>query len=663
MQYYNNILAIEARWLISQGIVSEGNYSKLAQRGDLQVVRRGCRGQEALVSYESMPERFRRQVDAVVGDAYKAARVNVVEEAIEHSAAASSFFDEYTLEDGRHLPQDKRREYYANAIVLDAIHKITAHRSAKRRALGSKSVRQWEQIAETVMEIDRTRYPHDLPQNARSLERKYKEYQKTGYESLIHKTYITQNKNAAKVLNAEQQSVMVMLISDPRKLDNEQVASMYNVFAGEMGWKTITGSAVAVWRDRLGDTIYARRNGRVADSNNKAMQVKRRRTEYALCYWTMDGWDAELLYQAQTTRKDGTNVTTYHNSVTVVVVLDTCCKYPIGYAIGDHETPALIREALRNAERHVEELFGRMYRVQQLQSDNYAIKNLRPLYEQISKYVTPASVHNAKTKIIEPWFKYFNKTYCQMQPNWSGFGVTSRKELQPNNEALNAYRKDFPDYEGVCQQIDRFMAMERAKLIEEYRACFAKMPAEYQIALPREQYLLAFGERTERKALMRGNGLLITISGHKRQYDCFDQQFRQHASTPWTVCYDPTDPSKAMAINEDETLQFMLEEKYVQPMALVDRTAGDSEELQRVHEFNYQRQVRNYETMCEHEETFIDLVHGNRELATLSKLLIPDSTGQHKDQRNAARLSPSKRKAIAYAEVVEDDADDIYNLY
>jgi len=39
--------------------------------------------------------------------------------------------------------------------------------------------------------------------------------------------------------------------------------------------------------------------------------------------------------------------TTYTNRKTAVIVLDACKKYPIGYAIGDHESPALIRWALR----------------------------------------------------------------------------------------------------------------------------------------------------------------------------------------------------------------------------------------------------------------------------------------------------------------------------
>ena len=44
--------------------------------------------------------------------------------------------------------------------------------------------------------------------------------------------------------------------------------------------------------------------------------------------------------------------------------------------------------------------------------------------------------------------------------------------------------------------------------------------------------------------------------------------------------------SEILAVNEDGSLQYLLEEKHVQPMALADRADGDSEQLERVKEFN-----------------------------------------------------------------------------
>lgn len=639
MQYYNNILCVEAGWMIEAGVINKPNYDKLSRLGDIRVVRRGCRGCEALVDYESLPERFKRLIKAAVKDPHAAARENVLESYIEHSVEASAYYEDYTTADGRHLPAEKRREYYANAIVLEGIGRFTADRNARRRAMGAKTVRFWESVAETAQELDRTRYPHSLPSNARSLERKYKAYREDGYISMIHKTYISQNKNAAKVQDEYQTGVLVQLASDPRNLDNAQVARLYNMLAGQMGWKKITASTVGVWRDKLDDDIYARRHGATAYRNNKAMQVKRSAPTYPMYYWTLDGWDAELLYQ---THENGRTILS--SDITIVVVLDACLKYPIGYAIGTHENPTLIKAALRNAAQHTEELFGQMYRTAQLQSDNYSIKKMMPLYSQMGDKATPARAHNAKAKVIEPWFVRFNKKYCQMQLNWSGYGVKSRKELQPNSDFLNKLKYSFPDFEGVCRQLESFILIERNRLRDEYLRLWGEMPSENRFPLSYNQYLMLYGETTGQRSLLRGSGLAVTIRGVKRHYDCFDEEFRRHASVRWEVRYDPDNLSRAMAVNEDETLQFMLEEKYVQPMALIERKEGDYEELQRVMEFNRRHEAAIAGRLGEKLETataFID-AHtppDKRRLELLQKLMLCDSDGQHKDRRNEARLS------------------------
>src|SRR5690606_8235724 len=114
----------------------------------------------------------------------------------------------------------------------------------------------------------------------------------------------------------------------------------------------------------------------------------------------------------------------YSNRLVIVVVLDAVNKYPVGYAIGDRENSNLIQEANRNAIMHMKELFGNSYRPWQLQSDRYALKKLTPFYQAVAHLHTPAAVGNAKSKIIEPYFKYLNKECQKYFPhNWSGFNI------------------------------------------------------------------------------------------------------------------------------------------------------------------------------------------------------------------------------------------------
>ena len=656
MEYYNNILAVEARELVDVGIFSWANYKRLANNGHLRVIRRGCRNVVALVDFVSMPDQYKESYAKAknVKSVYSLLQNNVIADRIKHDTAISEFYETHLLPDGRHLKPATQREYYANAIILNAIDIYLALRKGKRGTMGHKSSRSWEFIAQKVEDLDRDQYPHSLPNNPRRLEDKYRKYKAEGLEGLIHKNFL--NKSAAKVDDDIKASVMIELLADPRNLNDEQVRGLYNMVADKMGWKKISRATVAVWREKYDIEIYAGRRGSVALSNNKAMQVKRQAPAYPLYLWTLDGWDVELMYQETTTNKKGHSVTTYTNRPTVVVVLDACCKYPIGYAVGTHETPELTKAALRNAAHHTAELFGSMYRTQQIQSDRYAFNALKDYYAGVAERVIPARAKNAKAKIIEPYFNQINRKYCQLMGNWSGFGITSDKNKQPNTEFLNKYKNMFPDFEGVCRQVAMIIERERTDKVEQYKALYNEMPEQHKISLSTESYLLQFGETTGHRNLLQGSGLKITINGVKRDYDCFDINFRRHSSTRWEIRYDPDNLGCVLAVNEDQSLRFILEEKYIQPMALIERKEDDYKQLQRVNDYNEQLAEHITEVRAIAGEKTRGILDGVRAIDTLQKLMITDSNGQHKDRRNDQRALPP-------LETATEEQEDIFDRY
>jgi hypothetical protein len=599
------------------------------------------------VAYDSLPVVLRRQVGERIGNPYDAVRRGFVDSYIEHSSAAGDWFDAYRLEDGRCLPRETRREYYYNSIVLEAIGRLLEAKRSRRAALGRGMRINWENLSEDVQSLDREKYPHNLPVNPRRLRDRYMAYRREGYGSLIHGSFA--NKNAQKVDDAVKQSLLIELLADPRNFDNAQIMRLYNVMAAKMSWTKISESTVGVWRNRYDLEIYAGRRGGSEFWNAKGMQAKRRAPAYPLYYWSMDGWDVELLYQ----RTEG-GATTYHHRATVVVVLDACLKYPVGYAVGTHETPELILAALRNAALHTRELFGKMYRVSQLQSDRYAIKKMRPAYEGMAKYVTPARVKNAKAKVVEPYFKDLNKRYCQMQRNWSGFGIVSNRDNQPNVEYLNKQKSDFPDYAGVVRQVSQIIECERTcgGRQEEYIALWNREPSVGKTELSWEHYVMLFGETTGRRNRLEGSGLNVTIHGVRRCYDSFDIGFRQQGSTTWEIRYDPEDLTKVLAVNEDESRVFVLEEKHIQPMALVERQDGDAEALQRVRDYNKSLETYVTEVRANAGAALREAAIESGEMnETLQKLLITDNLGQHKVHKRKGNLQ--EKEEDSRAEITE----------
>lgn len=673
MEYFNNQLCITHAEL-TDGIMSADMVKWYRRERKIKQVQRACNSTPALFLVESLPLKYKTEVYRRNPDMKAQAESKPFIESIEPDGAALNFYETYSLGADKYLSTDKAQEYANNAAILNAFRVVLEKSNSQRGRQSHKQINKtefWRKAAQALPRLA-DKFPNSLPENARRLQDKFNQYQREGYSALITGKYGT--RNAAKIDDDTKESLLMQLIADARNLDNAQIARLYNIVANMQGWDTITPSAVGVWRNKYDLVTAGGRLGATRFRNQKTMQVKRSRPTLPLLYCTMDGWTAELLYQKEVIRKkkDGTEyrVTTYTNRLTLVLILDPCLNYPLGYAIGEQENPELIKAALRDAANHTAELFGRRYRINQLQSDNYGRGNLTPVYKVMGAKYTPARVHNAKAKVVEPFFGYFNKKYCQLCKNWSGFGITSNKNLQPNSEFLNKNRHAFPDADQCRQQLTAFVEHERAEKREQYVALFSELPEERRLPLSDEQYLLTFGADTGFKNAIEGTGLRPTIGGIKRDYDCFNPKFREYAHVRWSVKYDPDDLSRALAVNEDGSLRFMLETKYVQPMALAERKEGDSAQLERVNGFNKQLEAQVTEQLALSHKKVEQLFNDNPQLDVSTRLLLCDSQGQNKNNKQTRRLQAHEVHDIEAIEVATVkraspvvESEDILSLY
>lgn len=644
------------------GIMTAKAIQHRVQRGTIEQVRRACVGTPALFAVESLPVQIKIEVMRRYPDLQAQAEYKEFADAIITDTAAEAFYADYKIDGVRGLSYEKQEEYTNNATILAAFHDLLQRCTSMRGKLGKRVNLGgfWEARAKMLPRIA-DRFPNTLPENPRRLREKHDEFYRGGtpnYEVLISRKF--QNSNAAKVLTDEQLAIFKVLCANGNNLDNVEVARAYNEIATTCGWNTITSSAVKVLRQKYQLETAAGRLGKGEFYNNIAPQVSRRAPEYPLYMWSLDGWKAELAYQ-KTTERNGKSVTTYHNRLTLEVVLDPCTKYPIGYAIGEEECGELIKMALRNAIDHTAELFGQRYRAHQVQSDNFAISMMRGSYEAVAVNVTPARVGNAKSKPIERYFGSLNKRYAKWCANWTGYGITSDKTKQPNADIIALRKKDYPTFEELCKQLTAIIYIERELHREEYIARWQRMPEDKKLPMPDEQYLLAFGEETGYKNALEGSGLNIRLLGARRQYDCFDVNFRRHAHIRWNVKYDPKDTSRVLAVNDDGTLRFMLEEKYVQPMALVEQTEEDKRQLYRT-----LGAAKHLECVVKSDITNASLIaqgvmeqYPQLQDSLLSRLMITDSSGQHKRQLQADRRRlidlPSEVITVDEPQAAEDE--------
>lgn len=633
IEVINNRVCVGAQEL--DGIIGRTTLKTLTYREQVDTARRGCRNTPAAYYVDSLPLKYRTEVYKRFPDLNAQAEARPLIETIEPDGAAYNYFTAYQFADGSYLTNDKIREYGNNASILAAFGMWIDRSNSARLKTSHRSLPLGEFWGRAAAALDRINdnYPNTLPRNARRLQHKFNEFKKQGYEALISGKY--KNSNASKVDTDEKKAIIVTLCSDPRLLSDEFICMVYNKAAEQKGWEKITVGTVAKHRTENTLLVDSCRNGHNKTSNTRAMQVARRRPSAALYMISLDGWDCELYYQ----KRNAKGVTTYNNRKVLELVIDPCCDFILGYAIGDSETSELIIEALRDAANTTKLLFGSRFRVHQVQSDHFSFSTVKEYYAAIGDKVVPAQVGNAKSKPVEPFNAYLNDTYCKMFSNWSGHGVKAKNN--PNPEHLNQIKKSFPSEEEVIEQIKSIVAADRNKKLEEYKQFFAAIPEDRKLPFPEEHFLLTFGKTTGYTNVLEGQGVRPRIEGRKMQYDSFDLNFRKIAAyNKWEIRYDSSDLSKVLAVSQDCKYRFLLEQKYVQPMALVERSEGDAAELHKIwgHNDNFFNELAlSYNNGLSLSKAAIagalKALGSPEDTNEYAKALITDSKGQHKTNR------------------------------
>lgn len=629
-----------------------------------------------LFAWHEIADKYKRLIIKSLGcDPYEYIAKEPIRRLIIKDYRAEAFYESYTFADGSTLYNGKKGSeriyidrYTNDASILQAIIRVLDNKKRFKQACPGVSIAKfWTIIIEIISENTNT----DLPKSQRRLLDHIGKFKNNDYAGIISPRF--GNKNRAKIgksaegydekLADKQVRVIRTLLRQHNNYDNAQVANLYNVnIAIKKGWETISPATVYNIRQQQAHLIKTGNAGLRAYNNEVAMQVKRSAPTYPLAMVTVDGWTAELLYQERVTDKDGKTKVDYTKRMVIVVVLDPFCKYPLGYAIGERENTELIKQANRNALLHIRDLFG-YYRPHQLQSDRYGIKELTPFYDGVSHLFTPAAVGNAKAKVIEPYFKYLNKEYCQYDRYWSGFGLQARKENQVNREYLDKIKHDMPDKQGVIAKLEAIIRAERAKKIEKYHAGWSFVADKDRCNITREQYLITFGRKTERTIKLRGEGIAPCINGVNYYFDTFNPEFRKHSQTDWQLMYDTNDEASesglkdVLAVSADNKYRFLLDSKMLVPMAVRDQEDKHFAYRATIDQFNKDRLKEIVQTYAEDMEVVQELLENtplnledHREAAL--KLMFTNK-GQQKEALQDARGLKSPTPVLPKGKGVE----------
>lgn len=645
IERYNGHVGINGGWLMDQWGFNA--YTNAYRRGHIRSLRRGGNGRTALIDWQSMGTKMKAKViDALGCDPAQMSRESLLRsillkrEQLLLDTQAYEYYSQVTGKDGHYLKPEKVTELWNGAKILDAIGELLEEkrRAAEMGRLKMSVKREFEALAN---EIDQqlVEWPNSLPTSGDRLRKKYNEYQLHGYEVLVHG--LTGKESNHKARPVEVNAVIEALVASGAKLNDAQVAKV----AETLGVK-IDRRRVQEIRKQNETMLTASREGKRKYENSIAMQVDRERPNMPMKMWSLDGWTAELYYQDRDAR--GVN---YWHRLVVEMVVDVMNDYPIGYAIGEQEDAALITAALQNAVHHTREVLGGYYAPWQIQSDHYALKAMTPKYGALAKFVTPASVGNAKAKPVERYFAYLESEYLWALVNNGGHNITAK--TLANDEWLNTHKYQFPDREGVEQQIGKIIEIERSRKIAAVREAWQQGDSAMHRELNMEGYLLAFGE-TGKGNMLTPNGLKLVRGGVEYKFDCFDIEMREHRGERWTLRYDLGDMNQALAVSEDGTLRYMVEQKTKVPMALVDYKEEDWKALAEYRHYNAQLTERVTKHVCQVQEAAREYVTREQLESPMSALLLTDRKGQHKTNKRQAQRQLVED--VAFEEVGESHA-------
>ncbi|AWG27187.1 kinase [Flavobacterium kingsejongi] len=438
--YNNNILCVQAAWLIEEGILTKPNVDSLILRGQIKRMQRGGNGRVALIEYETIRPDIKEKIIALVGDPTERAKHIHFSDYLKTDQNAVDFFNNYTLDSNDPLPDKNIKEYIANAEVLNAIKTILESTMSKRKALGSK-VKPWEKITTIVQELPRHTWPHSLPANERRLQDRYKIYNVEGYVSLIHKGFC--HKNSEKLADVAKSWVLARWSDRVRKCASfAQLLRDYNEHATGLDWPTLKTELSL--RNFLQDPKiealwYGYRYGELKAKEKYTYQHSTKLPSMRDSLWYSDGTKLNYYYLENGKMK----------TCQVYEVFDTYSEVFVGYHISQTEDYEAQYFAFKMA---LQTAGHKPYEIKFDNQGGHGKLEASSFLSKISRITNKTQPYNGKSKTIENAFGRFQAEYLKRDWFFTGMNITTKKlESRANMEFILDNVKNLPSLDEVKQ--------------------------------------------------------------------------------------------------------------------------------------------------------------------------------------------------------------------
>lgn len=538
-EYYQNTLCVSASWLYEEAnILSKSNYDALVRRGKMHRITTGGNGRTALIAYESIPQRFKEQIETLINP-YEEAKHIIFADYIQPDSQAEAFFASYFLEDGTKLPEIKQKEYTHQAVIFNTVQHIATNVVVQRK-FGGRS-QMWAKMLEAVQNLPSV-WLHTRYKNVQSFKRAYKKYTSEGYESIVSGKFL--NNNSAK-LTGEVAEFLLGLYFLPIKYTVPELMDIYNDIRQSKGWPEITERAVNAWLEKPEQKRrwVLKRHGKEEYMRVFGHTLTRDRSEwFPNAYWTIDGSKLDLVHYANNSQKMAAELK-------INMIFDVYSEKIIGVDLALSENHASHFRAVKMA---VNTAGCKPYLFTYDKQSGHTSARMQDLY---SRLVATGGTHYShkvgrKSSPAEQIINRFQQQVISKMWYSDKQSIKVRKmDNRPNTDFLIEYKEGLPTREElfkvVSVLVDRWNEMKkRGDALTRNERYAEEAPKREEIS-PLDQISMFWIEETKPKKYY-GHGMPMTVEGKDYEFEVYcpdgsiDLDFRRkYVGEKLIVRYDP----------------------------------------------------------------------------------------------------------------------------
>lgn len=590
MEYYNNILVISLeelkRYFSVRTIHSWG----------LEIVKKGGGANNyTLYSFRSLPEKKQALVRGFLEVKEKEVSNGLMGKVV-YDLEVYDFFNSYKLPNGNFLPDDVKKALCNSAFILNAMKGVLADAINMRIKTQDRMPKGVFGYFVKELALISADMPHTLPKKERALQRVFEYYTgkkskkngTTGYLSLISDKYC--NSNGRKVGKETDLYVLLKLISHHNQFDSVWIAERYNKeWAIPNGRKPIDKATVLNYAKDYANEVMALRDG-YKKAYGKVVPIIRREAPSApLLFVGSDDCHIDWYFRLKGVSDVG-NDDFFRPKM--VIVMDACCRYILGWACGMSVTADLVKMAYLNALHHIKELTGGFYSFQQIQYDRFGMKSLEGIYKAVSEYDFEREARgksHPRKRVIEGFFSKELHKVLKLNPHgYSGHNWDAKSKI--NSEHLQGDMKNYPVFGDLPYYMHWLVSEMRNSTVykggmsrrDMWLEAWNSMAPERRRVLDDVARLKAFGilhcdvkSKVAETYTLRNDVISPKLLGFKREYLFVDEgDYIANYGVRFNLLYDPYDLGTVLAVNEDGTRSMLLREVKRVPMAVADYSEG-----------------------------------------------------------------------------------------